>query len=152
MPRKPRLRVPGGVYHVILRGNNRQALFHSDADRCGLETLIAKGLIRYWCWVHAYCWMTNHLHLAVQVADQSLLSFVQYVSSRYARRFTHCYGRTGYLFERRHRALLVDDETYLLMLVRYIHQNPVEAGLVSRATSYRWCSHRTYLVDSTRPG
>ena len=145
MPRKPRLYVPGGIYHTILRGNNRSALLFDAADRDTLEALLADGLARYRCRVHAYCWMTNHLHLAVQVADEPLGRFVQWVGSNFARALNRRYGRSGHVFERRHRAILVSHDTQLLALVRYIHQNPVGAALVTDPAGYRWSSHRAYL-------
>ena len=82
MPRKPRLHVPGGLYHVVLRGNNRQALFFSVADRLRLQQLVAKSCRRLGNRVHAFCWMTNHLHLAVQVADQPLGRMMQWQSEK----------------------------------------------------------------------
>ncbi len=145
MPRKPRLYVPGGIYHTILRGNNRGALFFDAADRDTLEALLADGLVRYRCRVHAYCWMTNHLHLVVQVADVPLGRLIQWVGSNFARALNRRYGRSGHVFERRHRAILVSHDRQLLALVRYIHQNPVVADLVTEPADYRWSSHRAYL-------
>ena len=145
MPRKPRLHVPGGIYHVILRGNNRQAIFDTPADRFDFEQLLAGGLKRYSCRVHAYCWMTNHVHLAVQVGEKPLSGLMGWVASQYARRFNVRMGRSGHLFERRHIAILIDHDTYLLSLVRYIHRNPIEAKLVSSACDYQWSSHRDFV-------
>ena len=145
MPRKPRLHVPGGIYHAILRGNNRGPLFFDAADRDTLEALLAEGLVRYRCRVHAYCWMTNHLHLAVQVDDEPLGHVIQWVGSNFARTLNRRYGRSGHVFDRRHRAILVSNDLQLLALVRYIHQNPVVANLVNGPADYRWSSHRAYL-------
>jgi putative transposase len=145
MPRSPRLHVPDGFYHAILRGNNRQPLFFDDDDRRRLDGLIAIASERYGCRIHAYCWMTNHLHIAVQIGQPPLGRFVQWVASQYARTTNRRHGRTGHLFERRYRALLVEQDSYLLQLVRYIHLNPVAAGLVRDAGEYQWSSHRVYL-------
>lgn len=149
MPRKPRLHVPGAVYHVILRGNNRRNLFYSAADRVHLNQLVGRATERLQAQVHAFCWMTNHLHLAVQVADAPLGRLMQWIGSRYAFYFNRRYGRSGHLFERRYRAILLDADAYLLELVRYIHRNPAKAGMVKDPVTYPWCSHRYYLGRGT---
>ncbi len=145
MPRAPRVHVPGGLYHVILRGNHQQAVFHYEADYCAFEDILARALRRYDARVHAYCWMTNHVHLAAQVGDVPLGRLMQAVASRYARRKQRRVPTTGHLFERRYRSMLVDNDAYWLTLVRYIHRNPVEAGIVADPASFRWSSHCGYL-------
>lgn len=145
MPRAPRVHVSGGLYHVILRGNHQQAVFHHEADYRAFEDILARALQRYDARVHAYCWMTNHVHLALQVGDIPLGRLMQAVASSYARRKQRRVPTTGHLFERRYRSILVDDDAYWLTLVRYIHRNPVEAGIVSDPASFRWSSHRAYL-------
>lgn len=145
MPRIPRVHVPGGVYHVILRGNFRQEIFFGDLDRRRLMRLLAKGLDRYQCRVHAYCWMTNHLHMVVQVADLPLGRFVGWVASQYAKSVNKRLNRSGHLFERRYRGILVDNDAYLLQLLRYIHKNPLTARIVDNLDRYPWSSHRAYL-------
>ena len=127
MPRKPRLHVPGGLYHVILRGNDRQAIYFSRADRRRWMRLLGEGIDRYRCRVHAYCWMTNHVHMAVQVSDVPLHRLMHWLAMTYSRQTNQRLGRTGHLFERRYRSKLVDADSYLLELVRYIHLNPVKA-------------------------
>lgn len=149
MPRRARTHVAGGIYHVILRGNAREPIFFRTIDRDRLNDLFAEGLARYQCRLHAFCWMTNHLHAAIQVSDQPLSGLMCWLGSRYARYINRERNRTGHLFERRHRADLVSDDEYLLNLVRYIHNNPVKAGLVKDAGQYRWSSHRCYLGQDT---
>lgn len=143
--RRPRLHVPGGFYHVTLRGNHRQDIFFSDEDRLRLERYVATALEQVGARVHAYCWMTNHIHLLIQVADTPLGAFMQRIGSRYARAVQACVPTTGHLFQNRYHALLVDVDRYFLALLRYIHLNPVRAGLVSDPEDYRWSSHRAYL-------
>ena len=145
MPRKPRLHVPGGAYHVILRGNNREPLFFCRRDRDEWSELLAESLQRYGCSLHAYCWMTNHVHLLVQVAERPLGQMVQWAASQYARSLNKRKRRTGHLFERRYRALLVDVDEYLISLVKYIHLNPVAAGIVTIPGEFEFSSHRAYL-------
>lgn len=145
MPRAPRVHIPGGLYHVILRGNHQQAIFERTADYHMFEELLARALRRYDARVHAYCWMTNHVHLAAQVGDARLGRLIQSVASSYARRKQQKVPTTGHLFERRYRATLVDTDSYWLTLVRYIHRNPVEAGIVADCGDYPWSSHGSYL-------
>lgn len=145
MPRPPRVHVPGGLYHVILRGNHQQAIFDLPADYHLFEDLLSRALRRYDARVHAYCWMTNHVHLAAQVGDARLGRLIQIVASAYARRKQRRVPTTGHLFERRYRASLVDTDAYWLTLVRYIHRNPVEAGIVADCADYPWSSHGSYL-------
>lgn len=145
MPRAPRVHVPGGLYHVILRGNHLQAIFDRPSDYRMFEGLLARALQRYNARVHAYCWMTNHVHLAAQVGDARLGKLMQTVASSYARRKQQRVPTTGHLFERRYRSILVDTDAYWLTLIRYIHRNPVEAGIVADCADYPWSSHGSYL-------
>lgn len=151
MPRKPRLHVPGGVYHVILRGNHREPLFGADKDRAYLNALVGDVVARFGLRIFAYCWMTNHLHLAVRVGETALDKPMQRLAMRYALHIHRDAGQSGHLFERRFRSILVDADSYLLALVRYIHLNPVVAGMVAEPTAYRWSSHRDYLGRVTVP-
>ena len=151
MPRPPRLHVPGGVYHVILRGNHRQAVFIEPSDRAMLDDLVAETLERFDARAHAYCWMTNHMHLALQVADAPLGPIVRRIAGVYARRIQRRLPTTGHLFERRYRSVLVDADAHLLRLVRYIHLNPLRAGLVVDPADYPWSGHRAYLGLASVP-
>lgn len=144
MPRKPRLHVPGGFFHVILRGNARAEIFFTRGDRSLWESLLAEAIRRHEHRLHAYCWMSNHLHMAIQSGQEPLAQFIAYVAGNYARRTNSRLQRTGHLFERRYRALLVQEDSYLLELVRYIHMNPVRAGIVDRCGDYEWSSHGAY--------
>jgi putative transposase len=149
MSRQPRLHVPGGHYHVVLRGNHLEALFASDGDRRVLDDIVADALPAFGARLHAYCWMTNHLHALVQIADRPLGGLMQRIAVRYSRYRHRALQTAGHLFERRHRAKLIDVDRYLLAVLRYIHLNPVKAGLVTDAAAYPWCSHRAYLgLDS----
>jgi putative transposase len=148
MARKPRLHVPGGVYHVILRGNARQDIFFSEADRRAFYGLLEEGTTRFGYRVHAFCLMTNHVHLALQVGDAPLAPALQNLSFRYARHVNWRRDRVGHLFQGRYRALLVDADAYLLELVRYIHLNPVRAHMLDDPAHYAHSSHGHYLGKS----
>lgn len=148
MARRLRLHMPGGFYHVTLRGNHRQPIFFADTDRDLLGLVIADAVDRLEARIHAFCWMTNHLHLLVQVADAPLGRLILRIASRYARRVQASLPTTGHLFERRYHAVLVDADSYLLTLIRYIHLNPVRAAMVSDPANYPWSSHPAYLGKS----
>lgn len=145
MARKPRLHVSGGVYHVMLRGNGGQDIFFDDEDRYRFYLLLQEGVERFGHRIHGFCCMSNHVHLAVQVAETPLSRIMQNFSFRYTRWVNKKQLRTGHLFQGRYKALLVDADSYLLELVRYIHLNPVRAGLVKEPADYQWSSHRVYL-------
>jgi REP element-mobilizing transposase RayT len=136
---------------VILRGNHREPLFGADQDRSYLNALVGDVAARFKLRIHAYCWMTNHLHLAVRVGDVPLAKPMQRLAMRYSRHIQRDAGQVGHLFERRFRAILVDADSYLKSLVRYIHLNPVVAGMVVDPMAYRWSSHRDYLGQRTVP-
>lgn len=145
MPRPPRLHVPGACYHVILRGNHREALFGNTSDRHVLNDIVADVLTQFDSRIHAFCWMTNHLHMLAQIADRPLGEIMQRIAMRYSR-YRHKVLRTsGHLFERRYKARLVDVDAYFLTLLRYVHLNPVKAHIVTDPSHYRWSSHRAYL-------
>lgn len=145
MPRPPRLHATGAFYHVILRGNHREALFDGAADRRVLNDIIADVMGQLDFRIHAFCWMTNHLHALVQISDRPLGTIMQRIAVRYSRYRHKALGVCGHLFEQRHRALLVDVDAYFLTLLRYIHRNPVKAGLVKHPSDYPWSSHRAFL-------
>ncbi len=142
---------PHAVYHVTLRGNNRQGIFEDVADREALSELLADGVSRFGHLIHAFAFMTNHLHLAVEVARLPLATIVHNFASRYARYFNRRHARCGHLFQRRHHAGLIDSEQQLRRLVRYIHLNPVRAGLAAAAGAYPWSSHAAYLGRRVAP-
>jgi REP element-mobilizing transposase RayT len=148
MPRALRIHVPGGFYHVTLRGNHRQRIFFRDNDRSLLESIVAEVITRFDASIHAYCWMTNHIHLLVQVSEIPLGRLMLCIASRYARAVQTRLATTGHLFERRFHAVLVDADSYLLELVRYIHLNPVRARMVADPIDYPWSGHHAYLDPS----
>lgn len=145
MSRKPRVHVAGGLFHVILRGNGRGDVFFDSDDRQRWESILEDELLRHDHRVHAYCWMTNHIHAAIQCGRKPLSQFMGSLAGRYSRSTNKKLGRSGHLFERRFTNILVKDDSYLMGLIRYIHQNPVDAGLVKDPADYRWCSHKAYL-------
>ena len=157
MGRSKRVHVNGGIYHVIMRGNAREPIFFDSDDRRQLNGIIAEGLVRYSCRLHAFCWMTNHIHAVVQVSTRPLSEFMCWSASKYARFVNRKRDRTGHLFERRHKAYFVKDDAYLLGLVKYVHLNPVKTRAhrnkppeerVERLRSYPWSSYAGYIHES----
>lgn len=144
MPRPPRLHVPGAFYHVTLRGNHRQPIFACETDRQILEHIVRESIEVEGARVHAYCWMTNHIHLLIQISNIPLGRVMLRIASRYARTVQARVPTTGHLFERRYHAVLIDVDAYLLTVVRYIHNNPLQAGIVKTLRDYRWSSHGVY--------
>jgi len=113
-----------------------------------LNELVENALGEEQARIHSFCWMTNHLHLAIQVSGKPLGRVIHGFATKYSRYFNAKYARSGHLFENRYYANLVDVDEYLLELVRYIHRNPVKAGLVANPGSYLWSSHRFYIGRS----
>jgi REP element-mobilizing transposase RayT len=129
----------------VLRGNHRQPIFRAPDDYLWFEAVLEQALDRYGARLLAYCWMTNHVHLAVQVGEAPLGEVMRVTASRYARRLQRAVPTTGHLFERRYWARLLDAPRHLAVLARYIHLNPVRAAMVADPCDYRWSSHAAYL-------
>ena len=146
MARKLRIHYPGAFYHVMLRGNAKQTIFHDKDDIRRFEEILSEGLEKYNLRLCAYCWMKNHVHMALQVSDVPLSKMMQILSQRYTGWFNHHYDRVGHLFQGRYKAILVDYKEYLLEIIRYIHLNPVRAELVTDPLDYPESSHRAYLA------
>jgi putative transposase len=151
MPRKPRIHFPGALYHVILRGNAGEPVFFDDADRYRFYLLLQEGIVRFGYRVHAFCCMTNHIHIALQVGSVSLSRIMQNLALRYTSGINRKYRRTGHLFQGRYNAILLDADSYLLELVRYIHLNPVRARMVKQPDEYIWSGHHVYLGKEELP-
>jgi len=151
MSRKPRIHYPGALYHVILRGNARDDVFYDDVDRTKFCLLIQETVERFGYRVHAFSCLDTHVHLAIQVWKRRLSSVMHNLTFRYTQWFNKRHQRVGHLFQGRYKANLADIESYLLQLVRYIHLNPVRAGMTTRPESFRWSSHRFYKGDNTLP-
>ncbi len=134
----------------MLRGNARQTVFHHDAECRYFENIVAGGLDQFAIRLHAYCWMENHVHMALQVREEPLSKLMQNISQRYTWWFNKRHDRSGHVFQGRYKAILVDKDVYLKELIRYIHLNPVRAGLVTDPLAYPRSSHAAY-AGSIRP-
>lgn len=142
MPRRTRMYIPGFSYHIVQRGNNREACFIEPDNYTYYLELWQQLSRRYGLAVHAFCLMTNHIHFLVTPETESSISdTMKVVGSRYAQYINYQYHRTGTLWEGRHRSSLVQSERYLLTCYRYIELNPVRAGMVGRPDEYCWSSY-----------
>ncbi len=142
MARLPRYVLPGHPQHVIQRGNNRNTIFASEDDFSFYETCLMEACLKFNVQVHAYVFMTNHVHLLMTPQDeQGLGKVMQSVGRRYVQYFNFIYQRTGTLWEGRYKATLIDTDTYLLTCYRYIELNPVRAHMVASPEDYRWSSY-----------
>jgi len=143
MPRRKRMYLPGHTYHLVQRGNNREACFvELENYQFYLELWKRCADNNYGVAVHAYCLMTNHVHFLVTPDEHDSISRVMSViGSRYAYYFNKTYKRTGTVWEGRHKSSLVDNEHYYLTCSRYIEMNPVVARMVSKPEQYRWSSY-----------
>lgn len=143
MARLPRLTLPGHAHHILLRGNNRQAIVVDDADRQLLIDLVFEQAQAHGVAVHAWALMDNHLHLLLTpgTAD-GVPRTLQALGRAYVRRFNNRHGRTGTLWDGRYRSTLVQADDHLLDCMAHIELNPVRAGLVADPRDYPWSSHR----------
>lgn len=147
MSRKPVIHYPGTIYHVILCGNARQVIFFDKADRCRFSLLVQEGTERFGHRVVAFCQLTNHVHLVIQVGDAPLSRVIQDLSFRYTRWINWRQQRCGHFFQGSYKAVLIDADTRLLELTAYIHLNPVRAGMVDKSQNYPWSSQCSRLVQ-----
>ncbi|XGA79196.1 transposase [Halomonas sp. CH40] len=143
MPRKPRVSLPGVPEHIIQRGNNRQVIFTSDEDMEAYAAWLQDYAKQFDVAVHAWVLMSNHVHLLCTPQTPNAVSqLMQFVGRRYVQYFNRRYQRSGTLWEGRFRSCLVQEESYLLQLYRYIELNPVRAGMVVDPADYRWSSYQ----------
>ena len=141
MTRPLRLEFPGAVYHVTSRGNRQASIFRNDADRLAWLSILGLTCERFNFSVHGYCQMTNHFHLLVETADGGLGSGMRYLNGVYAQHVNRRHDLHGHLFQGRYHAVLVQKDSHLLELARYIVLNPVRAGMVKRPQDWRWSSY-----------
>lgn len=141
MARLPRICLPGIPQHVVQRGNNRQACFGSDEDFAAYAHWLGEYAEKYQVAVHAWVFMTNHVHLLLTPETEGGVSrLMQSLGRKYVRYFNYTYQRSGTLWEGRFKSCVVDAESYLLTCQRYIELNPVRAGMVEAPEEYPWSS------------
>ena len=142
MTRPLRLEFPGAVYHLTSRGNARQRIFFSDTDRAIFLETLSQVISRYGWICHAYCLMANHYHLLIETRKPSLSLGMRQLNGVYTQSFNRRHKRIGHLFQGRFKAILIQKESYLLELCRYIVLNPVRVKGNVRIDAWKWSSYR----------
>lgn len=149
MARRPRTIPAGMPQHVVQRGNNRQICFAAEDDYATYALWLSEAAEIFRVQVHAWVFMTNHIHLlATPLKEAALSSMMQHLGRRYVRYFNSTYRRTGTLWEGRFKSCLVQSEQYLLACQRYIEMNPVKAGMVSHPSQYHWSSYSAHALGT----
>lgn len=152
MARPLRIEYPDAVYHVTSRGNARSDIFHSDQDREEF-LFILDTIVRRFNWLcHAYCLMDNHYHLLIETPDGNLSLGMRQLNGIYTQKYNYLHGKTGHVFQGRYKAILVDKESYLLELSRYVVLNPVRAKIISKPEEWKWSSYRYTAGIKKEPG
>ena len=146
MPRQARKRAESGIYHVMLRGINQQQIFEDEEDNQKFLQILreCKEISRFM--LLAYCLMGNHVHLLIKEGTESLEQIFKRIGGRFVYWYNVKYQRVGHLFQDRFKSEPVDDDAYLLTVIRYIHQNPVKAGLCEKSEDYSYSSWMEYLT------
>lgn len=142
-----RVQYPGAFYHVMNRGTNRQNIFKDDKDREVFLRLVEETIRQWKIEVHAFCLMSNHYHMLIRTPLANLSRAMRHINGVYTQRYNRKWNRDGQIFRGRYKAILVEDEAYLVELLRYIHLNPVEKQLVKNPEKYKWSSHGHYLKE-----
>lgn len=151
MARPLRLEFPGALYHVTSRGNRRESIYQDDKDRQEFLALLGKVCERNnWC-IHAYCLMTNHYHLVIETPEANLSKGMRQLNGVYTQRHNHRHNRVGHVFQGRYNAILVQKQSYLMELARYVVLNPVRANLVMNAFQWFWSSYRSTAGKTSSP-
>ena len=150
MTRPLRLEFPGALYHVTSRGNRRNSIYRDDADRNAWLRVLGKVCQRHHFVIHSFCQMTNHYHLLVETVEPNLSTGMRQLNGLYSQYFNWRHSLVGHLFQGRYKAILVQKESYLLELSRYIVLNPLRAKVVSSLDDWRWSSH-AYFVSREQP-
>ena len=145
MARQPRLEIPGGLYHVTNRGVERGNIVINDDDRRTWLRLLDRVATRCRWRVFAYVLLDNHFHLYFRLTDPNLSAGMHDLESGYATLFNKNHDRSGHLFQARFHAVIVENDSHSVELTRYIHLNPVRAGIVQQPLQFRWSSYRYYL-------
>lgn len=147
MPRQPRRKSESGIYHIMMRGINKQAIFQDDEDyEKFLDVLkVCKDSGSFA--VYAYCLMDNHIHILLKEKSESVSTAVKRISDRFVKWYNSKYQRKGHLFQERFKSEPVEDDSYFYAIMRYIHQNPLKAELCDKIEEYPYTSYREYIDD-----
>ena len=152
MARCAREKSVSGIYHIMMRGINRQDIFLDEDDHCYFLKIMKRVQESGGCSVYGYCLMSNHIHLLLQEKGDELSVIMKRIGTSYAWRYNKKYDRVGHVFQNRFQSEPVDTEAYLLGVLRYIHNNPVKAKLVAKPEDYQWSSCQAYYRGQDSAG
>src|ERR1035437_4828755 len=145
MPRGARKKSESGIYHIIIRGINRQTIFEDEEDSDVFLETIEKYKIETNCEIYAFCLMKNHVHLLIKTNDNNLATLMRKIGAKYVYWYNWKYNRVGGLFQDRYKSEPVEDDSYFLTVLRYIHQNPIKAGICNDVAKYKESSYSEYI-------
>ncbi len=145
MPRPLRIDYPGALHHIFFRGNRKEDIFIDPSDRLQFLRFLSNAKERYGVKIYAYCLMNNHAHFLTESGSIHIGRFMQELLTNYVQYFNRRWNRVGHLMQDRYKSILVDKESYLLTLVKYIHRNPVKDNLCKTPEEYQWSSHLEYI-------
>ncbi len=148
MAREWREEYNGGIYHVIARGNNKEYIFKESIDKGYFIKLLKESMEGMSYKLYGYVLMDNHYHLIIQVFDKKLQEIMHQINNKYSKYFNYKFKRVGHVFQGRYKSTLVQDERYLISLIRYIHQNPIKAGMSKKIEEYKWSSDVFYRINN----
>ncbi len=151
MARPLRIEYEGAVYHITTRGNARQRIYFSDVDKTAFLRIFAEVVARFGWICHAYCLMPNHYHLLIETPDANLSRGMRHLNGVFTQWSNHHNRRTGHLFQGRFKSILVQRESYLLEVSRYVVLNPVRANLARAARDWKWSSYRATAGQEAIP-
>ena len=151
MARPLRIELAGGLYHVTSRGDRREDIYGGDEDRQAWLELFGNVCVRFNWRCHAYCQMSNHYHLVLETPEGNLAQGMRQLNGVYTQQVNRRYGKTGHVFQGRYKAILVDKDSYLLELARYVVLNPVRAAMVKDARDWPWSSYRAMIGETPLP-
>lgn len=145
MARRPRFWYPGALFHITARGNRGSDLFYDQFDFESYLELVQSCQYEYPFKLHAFCLMSNHVHLLIEVQNHPPGDIMKYIQFRYAKYFNRRHDITGHVFQGRYYSSMIDSIHYLLEVSKYIHLNPVKAGVTSKPGDYKWSSYHSYM-------
>ena len=149
MPRLPRQKSDSGIYHIMLRGINQQVIFEDDEDYFKFVETLEKYKAVSGYKVFAYCLMSNHIHILIKVEKEDLDLIMKRIAGSYVYWYNWKYYRKGHLFQDRFKSEPIEDDSYFLTVLRYIHQNSVKAGIVKSIDDYRFSSYNDYIDEDS---
>ncbi|MCR3956514.1 MAG: transposase [Gudongella sp.] len=145
MPRKPRKISNSGVYHVMIRGNEKKGIFSEEKDKNKIIRVLKSVSTDDAYNLYAYCIMNNHAHFVIEECNDDISNIMKRINTSYATYYNWKYNRVGHVFQDRFKSEPVEDESYLLQVIRYVHNNPVKAEIASKPEDYPWSSYSKYI-------